>query len=92
MKSFTFNGQSSLTILNDELFMCEFETKESLSTITREVIKGETNKYRNTSNYFGVKDSETLLLPIGFVKKNGKPFSIAERDTIEGWLTDNDIP
>lgn len=92
MQSFTFNGKSSLTILNDELFVCEFETSESLPTTTREIIKGETNKYRNTSNYFGVKDSETLSLSIGFVKKTGKPFSIVERDVIEGWLTDNDIP
>lgn len=92
MKSFIFNGQSSLDILDDELFLCEFETNSSLPTATREVIKGETNKYRNVANYFGSKDSDSLQLPIGFVKKTGKPFSIVERDAIEGWLTDNDVP
>ena len=92
MKSFTFNGKSSLDILEDELFVCEFENSGNLPTTTREVVKGETNKYRNVSNYFGVRDSDSLILPIGLVKKTGKPFSIMERDTIEGWLTDNDIP
>ena len=92
MKNFTFNGESSITILEDELFVCEFETSEMLPSTTREVVKGETNKYRNTSNYFGTKDSDPLILQIGLVKKTGKPFSILERDIIEGWLTDNDIP
>lgn len=92
MKSFTFNGESSLNVLDEELFVCEFEDNNMLPTITREVIKGETNKHRNTPNYFGVKDSESLLLPIGVVKKTGKPFSIMERDIIEGWLTNNEIP
>ena len=84
MKSFSFNGQSSLDILADELFVCEFETSENLPTTTREVIKGETNKYRNVSNYFGIKDSDSLILPVGLVKKTGNPFSIDERDIIEG--------
>ena len=92
MKSFEFNNKSSLTILDDELFVCEFETNETLPATTREVVKGEINKYRSVSNYFGVKDSDSLTLPIGLVKKTGKPFSIIERDVIEGWLTDNDIP
>ena len=92
MESFRFNGKSSLDIIEDELFICEFETSESLPTTTREVIKGETNKYRNVSNYFGIKDSDPLILPVGLVKKTGNPFSIDERDVIEGWLTDNDIP
>lgn len=92
MQNFVFNGESSLTILEDELFICEFETITSLPSMSREVIKGEINKHRNVPNYFGVKDSDSLVLPIGMVKKTGKPFSIAERDVIEGWLTDNDIP
>lgn len=92
MQSFLFNGQSSLGILEDELFVCEFEINENLPTVSREVIKGETNKYRNVSNYFGIRDDDTLILPIGLVKKTGKPFSIMERDIIEGWLTDNDVP
>ena len=73
MKSFTFNGKSSLDILEDELFVCEFENSGNLPTTTREVVKGETNKYRNVSNYFGVRDSDSLILPIGLVKKTGKP-------------------
>lgn len=92
MKSFSFNGKSSLSILEDELFLCEFEISNTFPTHTREIIKGETNKYRNVANYFGTKDSDSLQLPIGFVKATGKPFSIYERDIIEGWLTDNDIP
>ena len=92
MQSFTFNGKSSLDILNEELFLCEFESSTNLPTNTREIIKGETNSYRNVANYFGTKDSDSLQLPIGFVKISGKSFSIYERDIIEGWLTDNEIP
>ena len=92
MQSFTFNGKSSLDILNEELFLCEFESSTNIPTNTREIIKGETNSYRNVANYFGTKDSDSLQLPIGFVKITGKSFSIYERDIIEGWLTDNEIP
>ena len=92
MNSFTFNGKSSTNILDEELFICEFESIDALPTITREIVKGEVNRYRNVANYFGVKDSETLQLSIGFVKSSGKPFSIEDRDEVEGWLVDNDIP
>ena len=92
MNSFTFNGKSSTNILDEELFICEFESIDALPTITREIVKGEVNRYRNVANYFGTKDSETLQLSIGFVKSSGKPFSIEDRDEVEGWLVDNDIP
>ena len=92
MNSFTFNGKSSTNILDEELFICEFESIDALPTITREIVKGEVNRYRNVANYFGAKDSETLQLSIGFVKSSGKPFSIEDRDEVEGWLVDNDIP
>ena len=92
MNSFTFNGKSSNNILDEELFICEFESIDALPTITREIVKGEVNRYRNVANYFGTKDSETLQLSIGIVKSSGKPFSIEDRDNVEGWLVDNDIP
>ena len=92
MKSFTFNGQSSLDVLDDELFLCEFETSGTLPSYSREIIKGEVNRYRGVANYFGVKESESIVLPIGFVKKSGKPFTVSDRDAIEYWLTMNEIP
>ena len=92
MNSFTFNGKSSTNILDEELFICEFESIDVLPTITREIVKGEVNRYRNVANYFGTKDSETLQLSIGLVKSSGKPFSIEDRDYVEGWLVDNDVP
>lgn len=83
MKKFIYRGESSDTILDDPLFMCEFEVSSSLPYSTREVIKGDTSIYRNVPNFYGVKESDGLILPIGFVKETGKPFLIEDREAIE---------
>ena len=92
MKSFVYNNNSSDSIIDSPLYICEFETQESLPYVTREVVKGEYSTMKGKSNYYGTRLSESLNLKISFVKKNKEYFSIQDRNEIETWLYLKDTP
>ena len=92
MRKFEYCDNNSESIISEPLFMCEFENQEVLPSLSRTVLKGEINYFRESRNYYGTKYEDELILPCGFVKRNGGWFTVSERNTIENWLLSNEYP
>lgn len=96
-KSFTYNGKKSDEDFGLKVVMNESDFTKSLG-LAREVVKGETTKFRNTPNYLGTKYSDVLSFQI-FVMKDickvsQKDMKWSREDVrkVTAWLSSSKIP
>lgn len=90
-----YNGKSSKDF---GLILVSFDVNDNSGNLglNKEIIKGESTKFRITKNHFGSKYSDELSFQVSFIKNtcNNKEqkFSRDELRKITSWLSSNDYP
>lgn len=96
---FTYGGVQILKTLS--LLSIDFNSDSDITLgLKRDIISGETNKYRNVKNHLGTKDTEPLSFEIDVVKSaalyNASPdvceFSDTDIENVAGYLLNNNYP
>lgn len=87
MPGFIYNGKSTKNAINSsELILASFDSVDSITGMTRDAVSGESTIAHPIANEYGTTYSN-LEIEYGLIKKNKKPFTEAEQQIIEAWLT-----
>ena len=87
MPGFIYNGKSTKNVINSsELILASFDSVDSVTGMTRDDVSGESTIAHPIANEYGTTYSN-LEIEYGLIKKNKKPFTEAEQQIIETWLT-----
>ena len=87
MPGFIYNGKSTKNAINSsELILASFDSVDSVTGMTRDAVSGESTIAHPIANEYGTTYSN-LEIEYGLIKKNKKPFTEAEQQIIETWLT-----
>lgn len=96
---FTFNGKK-LSDLNNKYLSADFDNDENIPlALSREIKRGETNRYRSEPNFYGFTWSTPLHFELHIIKdpchynpQNQIEFSMGEIREFTRWLTSNQLP
>lgn len=87
MPGFIYNGKSTKNVINSsELILASFDSVDSVTGMTRDDVSGESTIAHPITNEYGTTYNN-LEIEYGLIKKNKKPFTEAEQQIIETWLT-----
>ena len=87
MPGFIYNGKSTKNAINSsELILASFDSVDSVTGMTRDNVSGESTIAHPITNEYGTTYNN-LEIEYGLIKKNKKPFTEAEQQIIETWLT-----
>ena len=96
-KSFTYCNKNTLEDFGLDMVLTN-NNKEINLALSREVLKGNTTKFRDATNHLGAKFSEVLSFPITLIKRsktgNQEELKWSRQDIreITSWLTSVEIP
>lgn len=96
-KAFTYNGKKSDTDFGLKIVMNESDFTKNLG-LAREIVKGETTKFRNTPNHLGAKYSDVLSFQIFVMKdickvnQSDMKWSREDIRKITAWLSSSKTP
>lgn len=92
MKSFTYDGKSTDTIVDKPLSIVQFDNITDIDGFTREIIKGDKTLTRQEANHYGSMYSDDMTYDFYLVKNDGSPFTDEEQRKVNKWLTSPRLP
>ena len=86
-KSFTYDGQSTETVISpSKLMLVTFDGINSVVGVSRDIQKGGTTITRPVANEYGTV-SNNATIEYCLIKDDFQPFNEQEQRTVERWLT-----
>lgn len=86
-KSFTYDGQSTETIIDSaNLILVTFDGVSSVAGLSRDIQKGGTTITRPVANEYGTV-ANNATIEYCLIKDNYEPFTEQEQRVVERWLT-----
>ena len=87
MAGFIYNGKSTKDIiLSTELILATFQSVDSVDGMTRDDVAGNSTIAHSIVNEYGTI-YDNLKIEYGLIKKDKTPFTEAEQQIVEAWLT-----
>lgn len=85
-KSFTYDGYSTDAILDVPLALATFGGLDSITGISRDILKGGVTVTRPVPNEYGTV-ADSCSFEYSLIKSDFEPFTEEEQRTVEKWLT-----